>query len=122
MSGHKKWAEIRNHHAFTPEQEAAIAADVRTMLRENALMQLRRRHEISQEILAAALGISQARVSDIERANEPQMSTMRRYIEALGGELVVQAKFDGETFDLLADEPATEGVITGRAVDGERGR
>ncbi len=27
---------------------------------------------------------------------------MRRFIEALGGELIVQAKFDGETFDLLS--------------------
>lgn len=104
MSGHKKWAEIRNHHAFTAEQEAEIAADVRAMLRENALMQLRRRHELTQEELAAALGISQARVSDIERAGEPQITTMRRYIEALGGTLVVQAKFDDETFDLLAGD------------------
>lgn len=100
MSGHTPWREIRRKG--TPEEEAEIAAEVREILRENALTQLRRRHEISQHELAAALGISQSRVSEIERADEPQIATVRRYIEALGGELILQAKIDGETFDLLA--------------------
>ena len=102
MSGHRPWSEVR--HQRSPEREAEVAAEVRAVLRENALLQLRRRHQISQEELAAALGISQARVSSIERAGEPQIDTMRRYIEALGGELIVQAKIDGETFDLLASD------------------
>lgn len=115
MSGHTKWSEIR--HQRSPEREKAIAEDVRATLRENALMQLRRRHEISQEELAAALGISQARVSSIERADEPQLATIRRYIEAVGGELIVQAKIDGETFDLLANETNGEVYVTDRGVD-----
>jgi DNA-binding XRE family transcriptional regulator len=102
MSGHRPWSEVRRRG--TPEEEAEIAKEVRGMLRENALAQLRRRKEISQEELAAALGVSQARVSSIERADEPQIATMRRFIEALGGELIVQVRIDGETFDLLARE------------------
>jgi len=43
-------------------------------------------------------------VSSIEHANASQLATMRRFIEALGGELIVQARIDGETFDLLARE------------------
>lgn len=72
------------------------------MLRENVLAQLRRRKEITQEELAAALGVSQVRVSSIEHADAPQLATMRRFIEGLGGELIVQAKIDDETFDLLS--------------------
>ncbi len=102
MSGHRPWSEVR--HERSAEREAAIVKDVRTTLRENALAQLRRRNEISQEELAAALGVSQARVSSIEHADEPQIATMRRFIEALGGELILQARIDGETFDLLADD------------------
>jgi len=102
MSGHKPWAEIR--HERSAEREAAIAEDVRVTMRENALAQLRRRKEITQEELAAALGVSQVRVSSIEHANASQLATMRRFIEALGGELIVQARIDGETFDLLARE------------------
>ncbi len=115
MSGHTKWSEIR--HQRSSEREKVIVEDVRATLRENALMQLRRRHEISQEELAAALGISQARVSSIERADEPQLATIRRYIEAVGGELIVQAKIDGETFDLLASETTREVHVTGRVLD-----
>jgi DNA-binding XRE family transcriptional regulator len=108
MSGHRKWSEVR--HTRSPEREAAIAAEVRATLRENALMQLRRRKEITQEELAAALGVSQVNVSRIERADEPQIDTLRRYIEALGGELIVQARIDGETFDLLAGTRAHAGA------------
>jgi DNA-binding XRE family transcriptional regulator len=99
VSGHKKWSEVRHH--YSPEDEDKIAANVRTGLRENALSQLRRRKEISQQELAAALGVSQVNVSRIEREDDLQLTTMRRFIEALGGELIVQAKIDGETFDLL---------------------
>ncbi len=102
MSGHTPWSEVRRQG--TPEEEAAIAEEVRAMLRENALAQLRRRKEITQEELAAALGVSQVRVSSIEHADAPQLATMRRFIEALGGELIVQAKIDGETFDLLSTD------------------
>lgn len=104
MSGHKKWSEIRNHHTFSSEDEQEIAEGVRAILRENVLMQLRRRREISQQELAAALGVSQVNVSRIEHEDDLQLSTMRRFIEALGGELIVQARIDGETFDLLTAE------------------
>lgn len=100
MSGHAPWSEFRRRG--TPEEEAKIAEEVRSMLRENVLVQLRRRKEITQEELAAALGVSQVRVSSIEHADEPQLRTMRRFIEAVGGELIVQARIDGETFDLLS--------------------
>lgn len=103
MSGHTKWSEIRSQRPRTPEQEAAIAEDVRATLRENALSQLRRRREITQQELAAALGVSQVNISRIEHEDEPQLSTMRRFVEALGGELIVQVRIGDETFDLLAD-------------------
>lgn len=101
MSGHHPWSEIRRQG--TPEEEAEIAKEVRTMLRENALSQLRRRREITQQELAAALGVSQVNISRIEHEGEPQLSTMRRFVEALGGELIVQVRIGDETFDLLAD-------------------
>ncbi len=104
MSGHTPWAEIRNQRPRTPEQEAAIAEGTRAILRENALMLLRRSQRVTQQELATALGVSQVNISRIEREDEPQLSTMRRFIEALGGELIVQARIDGETFDLLNTE------------------
>jgi transcriptional regulator with XRE-family HTH domain len=108
MRGHTKWSEIRDQRKRTPDQEAAIAAGTRAILRENALMRLRRQQHLTQEERAVALGVSQENVSRIERTDEPQIDTIKRFVEALGGELIVQARIDGETFDLLAadDEPA----------------
>ena len=102
MSGHTKWSEIRAQRKRTPEEEAAIAAEVRTILRINTLMRLRRNEFINQEELAATLGTIRGNASRIERTGEPQIDTLKRFVEALGGELIVQARIDGETIDLLA--------------------
>lgn len=102
MSGHTSWEEIRNKRPRTPEQEAAIQEGTREILRDHALARLRQHQHVSQQELAAALGVSQVNVSRIERGDDPQLSTIQRFIEALGGELIVQARIGDETIDLLA--------------------
>ena len=102
MSGHTPWSEIRTQRPRTAEQEEAIREGTRAILRENILNQLRQHQRISQQQLAIALGMSQANVSRIEREDDPQLSTIRRFIESLGGELIVQARINDETIDLLA--------------------
>ena len=102
MSGHRPWAEIR--HKGTPEEEAETAAETREILRENALDKLRQRHHVTQRELTAALEGSQAHGSRIEGEDEPQLATMHRFIEALGGELIVQARIGDEVIDLLAGD------------------
>lgn len=52
--------------------------------------------------LAEALGMAQSNSSRIEHEDDPQVSTIRKFVEALGGELVLQAKIGEETIDLLA--------------------
>ena len=47
----------------------------------------------TQVELADELGLGQGSVSKIERAADMYLSTLRRYIEALGGELEVLARF-----------------------------
>ena len=52
---------------------------------------------MTQTQLAAQLSLSQSRVSRIEREEDVQLSTLRRYVQALGGELELRAVFpDGE--------------------------
>lgn len=104
MSGHHPWSEIRDARRRSPESEARIAAETQELLREDALYKLRRHEHVSQQELAAALGVSQANISRIEHEDDPQLSTLRRFIEALGGELIVQARIGDETIDLLAGE------------------
>ncbi len=114
MSGHTKWSEIRKLRPRTPEQEAAIQEGIREIRRENALTQLGRLHEVGQAELVEMLGMTPEEIARTEQADEPRLATLRRFVEALDGELIVQARYDGETFDLLQPsamrnaQPATD--------------
>jgi DNA-binding XRE family transcriptional regulator len=61
--------------------------------RVRLLQELREQQRVSQVELAARLGIRQPTISKIERREDVNLSTLRRYIEALGGELQVTARF-----------------------------
>ncbi|HWT88928.1 MAG TPA: helix-turn-helix transcriptional regulator [Candidatus Angelobacter sp.] len=63
------------------------------LIREMALKELRRAMGITQEQLARALRINQAGVSKIESRSDIFVSTLRKAIEALGGELEIRARF-----------------------------
>jgi transcriptional regulator with XRE-family HTH domain len=61
-----------------------------------ALAELRQSRHITQIDLAAELGITQGNVSRMEKRSEIYLSTLRSYIEALGGHLEITAVFDDE--------------------------
>ena|SRR5579872_1705112 len=63
------------------------------LLGELLLSELRKLAGKSQEKLAAALGIKQPSLSKLESQSDMQISTLRRIVQALGGELEVIAKF-----------------------------
>lgn len=65
--------------------------------RESArpLGELRRSREMTQVQLARRLAVSQATVSKFEKSN-PAVSTVKRYVEALGGQLEITAVFDDD--------------------------
>jgi ribosome-binding protein aMBF1 (putative translation factor) len=69
----------------------------RSMLAEMPLQELRQAKQMSQERLAQILDTKQANISRIERRTDMYISTLRSYIEAMGGELDIVARFpDGE--------------------------
>jgi len=57
------------------------------------LQQLRKVREKSQKDIANKLHIKQAAVSKLERRTDMYISSLRSYIEAMGGELEITAKF-----------------------------
>lgn len=58
------------------------------LLLESGLAAMREELEISQRDLAKALGVSQPAVAQIEqRGNELKLSTLKRYVETMGGKL-----------------------------------
>lgn len=63
------------------------------MLRAMPLQELRRARELTQQAIARALGSNQAAVSKLEQRTDMYVSSLRGYIEALGGELEIVARF-----------------------------
>ena len=60
------------------------------------LARIRAERQVTQVELAARLDRSQGNVSELERRTDVYLSTLREYVEALGGELEVSAVFDGK--------------------------
>ncbi len=95
--------EIAAEIEANPERRARVDAYEREMRAQMLLLQKFREHrKVTQHELAAALGVAQSNVSRIEHEDDPQVSTVRKFVEALGGELVLQAKIGDEMIDLLA--------------------
>lgn len=68
-----------------------------------SLTALRKRAAKTQVDVAAALGVSQSDVSKLERRDDMRISTLRRYITALGGELVMTVQLGDAAFALDSD-------------------
>jgi transcriptional regulator len=82
---------------MSSEAQKAAEAKTQEMLKEMPLQELRQAHQLSQESLAKILSTKQANVSRMERRTDMYISTLRSYIEAMGGTLEIIAKFpDGE--------------------------
>lgn len=81
--------------AKLPEKDQqAIARRTAELIAEEAtLRQVREARERSQEAIARKLHIKQAAVSKLERRTDMYLSTLRGYIEAMGGQLEIIARF-----------------------------
>jgi DNA-binding XRE family transcriptional regulator len=86
----------------TPEGRARVDEYKRVITDALALAALRAVRGVSQRQVAGALGVSQANVSRIEHEEDVYLSTLRRYVAALGGELEVSAVFPDERVTLIA--------------------
>jgi DNA-binding XRE family transcriptional regulator len=65
------------------------------MAEEMTLRDLRRALERTQVHLARQLGIRQETVSRLEKRSDMLLSTLRSYVEAMGGQLDLMARFPG---------------------------
>ena len=78
---------------MSPTAQKIAAQKTQQMLKEMPLQELRQAHQMSQERLAELLSTKQANVSRMERRTDMYISTLRSYIEAMGGELDIVARF-----------------------------
>ncbi len=107
----KKFSELAAK--MPPEARAAAARRTNEMLAEMALAELRRALGFSQEELAALLDVKQPSIAKLEQRTDMYISTLRDHIHALGGELVMIARFPDRDIKLssLGVRPAAGGAV-----------
>ena len=86
-----KWSDIKAR--LKPETKRSIELGSRELADQLHLAQLRKAKGLTQEAMAELLGVSQAEVSKTERRAELYVGTLRKFIEAMDGELVLAARF-----------------------------
>lgn len=96
----RKWSSVRNER--TPEAEGRIAGYQAEMEREMSLADLRNALEMTQTRLAETLGMTQGGVSRLEHQADLLLSTLRSYVEALGGQLEIHARFGESDFTIAS--------------------
>ncbi|AFR06319.1 MULTISPECIES: helix-turn-helix domain-containing protein [Nocardiopsis] len=91
-------AEVIAAGGLDEERITELGRRMRAAERAYRLAEIRRRHGIDQTTLAEKLGVSQSRVSRIERGeiDRSELATIKSYVEALGGTVEIVARFGDE--------------------------
>ena len=102
MTGRMPLAALGSN--MTPERRARAAQKAAAMIEDMALAELRRARSLSQQQLATVLHVNQASVAKLEKRADMYLSTLRSYIEAMGGELELTARFADRTVPIRSFE------------------
>lgn len=75
------------------ESQARVKARSNELLEEIALQELRKALNLTQEQVAEAMKLNQGAVSKMEHQNDIYVSTLRKFVTAMGGQLKLVASF-----------------------------
>lgn len=79
---------------LSPERcERVLEMAQKLIAEERSLREIRKAREYSQVTLSEILGMNQGDLSKFERRTDAYLSTIRRYVEAMGGTLELIASF-----------------------------
>lgn len=96
----KSWKDIAAAGKLSPERRARIDREVEQEVLEMDLRQIRETSGKTQAEVAAAAEMSQSEVARFEKRTDHRITTLRRIVEALGGELEIRAVFKNRTVRL----------------------
>ena len=74
----------------SPQFQAEVKRLKNEMMLDYSLSQLREAMSVSQKEIAQRMAVSQPAVSKIENGSDTKISTIARYVKALGGTLALQ--------------------------------
>ena len=82
---------------FTPAQRKEIEAAKAVLRKEMSLAELRQARKLTQEAISETLHVGQPAVAKLEKRTDMYVGNLRRFVEAMGGELEIVAHFpDGD--------------------------
>jgi len=87
----KKFSELTK--GFSAERRKKIEEKKAQLREEMNIAELRQAFSLTQSTLAETLGVGQAEISKIENRTDIFVSTLRRFINAMGGDLEIRAIF-----------------------------
>ena len=97
----KRWADVRDKHVAAAGGAEAVREGKERLLgqvRAHRLAEIRKRQGLTQRDVAAAMGVSAGRVSQIEAGDISGIDVLDRYVTAIGGLLEIVATFGDEQF------------------------
>ncbi|EDN67573.1 conserved hypothetical protein [Beggiatoa sp. PS] len=87
----KSFKKLRDKMSLESKKRAQAKAQ--QMQAQMPISELQRARSLSQENIAETLLMKQANISKMERRTDIYISTLRSYIEAMGGQLDIIARF-----------------------------
>jgi ribosome-binding protein aMBF1 (putative translation factor) len=90
----------------SPAEIEAGARELLARARGHQLAQARKQLGLAQKSIAGAMGVSVARISQIEHGDVTSFEVIARYVEALGGRLDLVADFGDRTVRLPVSDTA----------------
>jgi len=100
MAKTARWSEIKKK-AMTPEQIERARVSAIAELHALTLRQLREEAGLTQVDMADLTELTQSALSRLERREDNPIEAVRRYVEALGGELEIVAVMGNKRVKLL---------------------
>jgi predicted XRE-type DNA-binding protein len=99
------WDELTEEFGFISAEREEIARGAEQLIagpRAHRLAEMRKRRHTTQVEVARAMGVTQARVSRIEKGQlqRSEVDTLAAYVTALGGQLKIVADFGDESYVL----------------------
>jgi DNA-binding phage protein len=98
-AGTRSWKSVRAERLDTPAI-ARVTQRAGARVEQLTLQELRRVLAMTQVDVARTAQMTQSELSRLESRGDHRISTLRRYVEALGGELEVTAIFGGRRVKL----------------------
>ena len=98
----RDWKAIREEAVRSGQLDEAVVAKHRERMtnevRAHKLAEVRRTQQLTQVEVAEVMQVTQSRVSRLEKGelDTTELGTLRKYVEALGGQLRLVADFGDE--------------------------